>query len=267
MALHKQRNKKRIYYVGQCLLCIFLFIFQVVQAGTSYLVAPGKVDFDLSHPTTQSFIINNNGDSTIRLRIKPIYFPIDSKSVGLGTHLNPETRAIEDLTQYIRVSPKALILRPGQRRDIRVAIRAPIDAQPGDYRSHLLVAMVETDKVKKKEKESEKMSMQLNIKFETAVAILGRKGTRIPSLVINCVRHPDYKELILEINNPTVWRFEGTLAMSSEKQKTPLFKRRIISLRESRQYLLTNVTDEKGLVSLHWQTLGNEISGQTACSL
>lgn len=210
----------------------------------SFLVAPGRVDFDLNRPTTQSFIITNNGDGPIRLSIEPIYLAIDSKSMAAGEHLKPETAALEDLTQYVKVSPRRLSLNPGQRRDIRISLRPPANITDGDYRTHLLVSMMEVARTIKNDVNDENaVGMELNIKMETAVAVYGHKGERQPKLDVGCNIEDASKQLNLSIVNPSVWRFDGFIQVFKSNGPTdkPLYENRLISLRESKKSMLTRL--------------------------
>lgn len=225
------------------LLLIFTCFIPNTWSKNSFLVAPGRVDFDLKRPTTQSFIITNNGDGPIRLTIEPIYLEIDSKSMSAGEHLKPETAKLEDLTNSIRVSPRRLSLSPGQRRDIRISLRPSAELTEGDYRTHLLVKMMEVARTIDSGSEDEgSLGMKLNIKMETAVAIYGHKGDRKPSLNASC--DINNNNLNVTVVNPSVWRFDGFIQVfkSNGPTDTPLYENRLISLRESKKQHLTDFT-------------------------
>ncbi len=225
-----------------------LLLLPTALAKNSFLVAPGRVDFDLSRPKTQSFIITNNGDERIRLKIEPIYFEIDSKSLGAGTHLKPDTAQLENLTPYVRVSPKSLSLAPNQRRDIRISIRTPQDLPEGDYRSHLLVSMMETARVVGTEADPDdpnSVGMELSLKMETAVAIYGHKGKRAGSVNIDCVAGED--GLSIKLTNPTVWRLDGKASVfAANNLQNALATSFFVSLRESEKIIETELPTATG---------------------
>ena len=210
-----------------------LFLPLSAFANNSFLVAPGIVEFDLKKPITQSFIVTNDGDETIRLKITPTYFKIDDRTFSMGKHLSEDTSQIEDLTNSMRVSPKRLSLKPGQRRDIRVSIRPGKDLGDGDYRSHLLVQMLEVARTITNgvAEGGEGMGMNINVKMETAIAIYGSKGQGKPSLEFFCQKNPTNDKFAIQIVNPTVWRFDGQITLT-ENGKT-IFDNRLVSLRGS----------------------------------
>lgn len=252
-------------------LCLCLA--EPALAKNSFLVAPGRVDFDLSRPSTQSFIITNNGDGKIRLNIEPIYFEIDSQSLAAGVHLKPETAKLENITPYIRVSPRTLSLAAGQRRDIRISLRPPKDLVLGDYRSHLLVKMLETARVIKSKKAAGEnaVGMQLNIKMETAVAIYGHLGERDPKLSISCGLNPDNNQFSLVVENTSPWRFDGMVSVFNAKSNnaSPLHQERFVSLRESRRKISTSWKPKgRGPYLLKWG-IGDagESMGSSTCQV
>jgi len=227
-----------MYRFISCLLILTSILYSQAWARNSFLVAPGRIDFNLTRPNTQSFIITNNGDDSIRISIEPLYLEIDSKSLAAGTHLNDEVAAKENLSSYLRVAPKRLSLKPGQRRDVRISLRPPPNLEEGDYRTHLLVRMLDTAHTLKSEADGEQsVGMELQIKMETAVAIYGHKGKKDPKLEISCGLDDETKYFELDIVNPSVWRFDGFIEVTTDSSTEPVFKDRLISLRESRKTL------------------------------
>ncbi|MBL4865314.1 MAG: hypothetical protein JKY67_02935 [Pseudomonadales bacterium] len=255
------------------LLTIALSVFpQISSARNSFLVAPGRVDFDLTRPKTESFIITNNGDGKIRLSIKPTYFAIDSKALALGTSLRPETAEIENLTGFIRVSPRTLSLQPGQKRNIRISLRPPKGLLEGDYRTHLLVSMLEAAQVVKTSNDNPDMlGMELSIKMETGVAIFGHKGERSPILDVACTTDPETNALAFIINNTSIWRFDGMIEVfpSTGSTETPLLTEHIVSYRESRNESSTSwVPTSSGPFFIRWMIADNkEIVGSKTCRI
>ena len=252
------------------IIILWVMIAPVVFAKNSFLVAPGRVDFDLSRPVTQSFIITNNGDGRIRLSIEPVYFAIDSRSLAAGEPLDKVHPEKDDLRPYIRVSPRALSLKPGQRRDIRISIRPPADLAQGDYRAHLLVRMLETAVTQEMQTGPEgSIGMKIDIKMETAVAVYGHVGERQAQFDVACSRNDD-GEMLFDITNPSRWRFEGWFNVfnGSNDQGLPLTRFYVNSLRESRRTVNSKwKPDRTGAFQVRWTDKSGEKSGQFICGL
>ena len=254
------------------IVLLLVFCSGYVQAKNSFLVAPGRVDFDLSRPNTQSFIITNSGDDKIRLSIEPVYFEIDSRSLAAGEPLDKINPGKDDLRPYIRVSPRTLSLNPGQRRDIRISVRASQDMDAGDYRAHLLVRMLETARIEDVVSDDPAaIGMKLAIKLETAVAIYGYLGERQAELAVNCLRG-ERGDLLLDINNPTRWRFEGWFSVNSGQASEvaePLARKHVNSLRESRRQVRMEWSPKSGEeLGIIWRDAKTDVEkGRTQCKL
>jgi len=249
-----------------------LVFVETAQARNSFLVAPGRVDVDLSRPKTQSFIITNNGDDKIRLSIDPVYFAVDSKSLAAGEPISENKVGYDDLHQFIRVSPRALSLQPGQRRDIRISVRAPGDLVQGDYRAHLLVRMVETAMTvgSSNPKDPNSVGMQLNIKMETGVALYGHMGDRDPKIDFQC-RHDESGNVLIQATNTSPWLFDGWVRVFSKgavEGRAPLHEYRLRSIRESRIETNTLWKHAADDLEILWEDPSNEVvRHHTTCSM
>ena len=249
-------------------LAVLMILSALVFADTaiarnSFLVAPGRVNIDLSRPMTQSFIITNNGDEKIRLSIDPVYFAVDSKSLAAGEPIGKHAAGYDDLHEFVRVSPRALSLRPGQRRDIRISIRSPGDLDQGDYRAHLLVRMVETAMTVSSGDltDPNTMGMQLNVKMETGVALYGHMGERNPQIDFQC-RHDESGNVLIQATNTSPWLFDGWVRLfpkGAVEGQAPLHEYRLRSIRESRTETNTHWKHAAGELEILWEDPSNEV--------
>lgn len=231
----------------------------VATAKNGFLVAPGRVQIDVEELKTHTFIITNTGDEQIRLSIEPIYLPIDDPTMKAGTHLRSGVADDENIVDNVRVSPRRLSLKPGQRRDIRVQLKPLSDPRPGDYRAHLLVKMDETAYTTRQKADGENnMNMELNVKMETAVALYGRKDEPVIDLSMSC----DISENgVTEVSttNPTAWRFEGLLS-SGETQSIPL-----VMLRESVRTVAFKLPESADNPTFTLRNLDGETVSEAVC--
>lgn len=201
-----------------------LFTSAPTLADHSFLVAPGRIEAELKSQTTRTVIVTNTGTDSIRLEIFPEYLAIGNEKGQLNvgeSHLSNQA-ATESLADYITVSPKVLKLKPGQRRDVKVNIngkrsRTNKNAKPikedGDYRTHLIVRMKETAATKKVEDpDNDGLSMNLDIKFETAIAIYGRLGEADYSKVKASCNNG-----IFSLENGSDYKIDGTIKTTKEE--------------------------------------------------
>jgi P pilus assembly chaperone PapD len=134
------------------ILLIFLAAFFITSSALSnslFIVAPGVLHLNLKKKRpVESFIVRNTGSERLRLRLTPIYYPINSRSMNMGTPLTKEI--LDDISKNLIVAPRIVSLKPGQKRTIRVAFRKNKKFEPGDYRAHVLVKSVDSIKQKVK---------------------------------------------------------------------------------------------------------------------
>ena len=219
-------------------IVIILFFFNSPLFGAAFFsVAPGVIEFNLKKHQTKSFIVSNSGDERIRLIVRPIYFAIDSKSLRAGIAIDPETANQDDLTKAILISPRVMVLSPGQKRTVRISIRTKKELSPGDYRTHLLISTMEGRKSVSDQSASssgtEGMSIDLNIRMETAIAIYGRVGTADTKLDWRCGKNSQGIFFVQTINQSN-WNFRGWLGIYGPEENSELITEvRLVSLRNS----------------------------------
>ncbi|MDH5527089.1 MAG: hypothetical protein OEY97_07250 [Nitrospirota bacterium] len=272
--MHAQRRFPRPLTTAAVLLASLLGTAMPALAANSFLVAPGRVDMDLTRPRTQVFILTNNGDGAIRLTIEPIYFEVDSASLRAGEPLDAAASVQDDMTPWLRVSPRTVSLQPGERRNIRASVRPPADLPDGEYRAHLLVRMLEPARNMGPTGGDEALTMRLTLKMETAVAIYGHRGRRDGQITFGCHIGAG-GELELVGVNRSIWRYEGTVRayppgtdLTAAPDSRPLFEQPVLLYRESRKATpVIGLKPPPGPLLLQWQAgpMGGQ-SGNTICT-
>ncbi len=252
--------------------CLVLGITPPVKAVSSFAVAPGVLEFDLSNPKTGSFVIRNNGDESIRLMIQPVYFAVDSKSLKAGIALHPQTKFQEDISSLVAVSPRILVLKPSQRRTIRVSVRQPDPLFEGDYRAHLLIRTLKrkhSGRRRRNRDDAKGTTIHLNIKMETAVAVYGRYGKPKTELQWECQRDKEGRLQLIAINE-SKWLYKGwvgTFKYSDLTSSSHLETQRLFSSRESSRRLKFNHSTQE-TIHIRWkQTEESSWSGYRRCRL
>ncbi len=186
-------------------------------ASTSFLVAPGRLEFDINKPITKTFIVTNTGSEQIRLDIEPQYIEIGEDGLRAGKHIKEGVDKVESIESNIRIAPKVLNLKPGERRDVKVRIIAKKD-QEGDYRSHIIVKMKESASKELLSTETDGVNMNLDIKFETALAVYGRKGDAVTDYSLTCGQGT------VSIENASPFKLDGELKTNSDAKNTTILR-------------------------------------------
>jgi hypothetical protein len=218
-------------------------------------VAPTSAEIDLTRPNTISFVVTNNGDGQVRVAVSPIYFPVDSKFMPTAKPLDPKTSMKDDLSSYMIISPKALSLKPGKQRTVRVSVRPPATGfTDGEYRAHVLFAMLDIAESVKAKGNKDSFSMKINFKSETAVVIYGSIGNGLADINTTCELLKNGKTKV-NITNAGKWRFDGWLRILDGDKK--LAEDKIFMTRESTRNTVLNWApkDTKTPVKITWKPL------------
>jgi P pilus assembly chaperone PapD len=268
------KRLKKSFLIFQVLLVLFLLFSFNLNAKNSFLVAPTSAEIDLKKPTTLSFIVTNNGDDNIRLNISPIYFEIGSKFMPPLKALDPKTSKEDSLVPFMKVSPKVISLKPTEQRTVRVSVRPnkELKKKLGEYRAHVLFAMLDIAETlgKKKEAGEKGIGVQLSFKSETAIVIYGSSGKGEAEIVPECSITKNGK-LKLKIKNKGLWRFDGWLRIYDPKDKDKkLVEDRVFMTRQSIKEELLNWKPEEGTksVEINWVPLDEKRkSFKTTCNI
>ena len=236
--------------------CSLLFIPTLLFAKNMFLVAPTSAEVSLEKPSTASFVVTNNGDDRIRVAISPIYFPVDSKYMPSAKPVDPTTTKTDDITPYMVTSPKVVSIKPGDQRTVRVSIRPPAGLKAGEYRAHVLFAMLDIAETIKTKPDKEGLSMKINFKSETAVVVYGSVGTGTAQLNAKCEVLKTGKKTKVTVTNSGDWRFDGWLRIYDGDKKRAEDKMFIV--RNSVRSTVLNwapPADSKDPIKIRWVPL------------
>jgi len=196
---------------------VFSFLFSSSSvANHAFAVAPGHIYINLNQPDTKTFLIRNTGTQLIHLRVRPVFYPIESRALHAGIPLNAVNEKATSLAPYMLISPQALSLQPGQQREVRVSAHVPSTLAQGTYRGHVLVHMMEIAKTTNSHARDSNANIgtTLNLLMEMAVAVYGEKGNGTPTLAFHCSMNKK-QNVIIQATNKTPWHFAGKIRILS----------------------------------------------------
>lgn len=238
-----------------------------IYALNSFLVAPTSAEIKLNRPTTLSFVVTNNGDSRIRISVSPIFFAVGSKFMPPLKRIGGEGDDYDDIAKYMMVSPKVVSLNPGEQRTVRASVRPPSSLKEGEYRAHVLFAMLDVAGSVASKKKGDGLSMKLDFKSETAVVVYGTVGTGSAKLETICSVVKNKTRVA--IKNSGLWRFDGWLTIYGDKDKK-LVEEKVFMTRQTSKDLLLNwapSADQKS-IKINWVPLDEKQKRMTTtCSL
>jgi len=152
-----------------------MLIAPIAQAEKAELMlAPTRFVLDGSQRTVAVDVINK-GDATGSYRIEIIDMAMPEK--GAIRQIPDGQSDPYSLKTYARISPRKVILKPGQDQKVRILLRTPRNLQDGEYRSHLKVTLTEDnlDEVENK-KPSKNLAIVIKPRLAFTIPIILRHG-------------------------------------------------------------------------------------------
>ena len=129
-----------------CWLILTLWLFSA-QAQAVLMITPFRVVLDEKTRTAEVTLLNTTEQTNVyRMSWQ------DKEQTGLGRYINVEMPEENNhgVSEMVRQSPRKVTIEPGKYQRIRLRLRMPSDLPDGEYRSHLVMKMVDED-IKKKE--------------------------------------------------------------------------------------------------------------------
>ena len=126
------RLKNKLLYAIAA-VCIWL---TALPALAGVMIFPNRIEFsDKARSASVSLV--NSSEKTITYRM--FWREVRMQEDGSFLDVTEEEPGDNWLSPYVRFSPRQIILKPGDRQKIRLALRVPNDLPDGEYRSHLIL--------------------------------------------------------------------------------------------------------------------------------
>jgi len=169
------KNRNRFLGLTAVVGILAMLIAPIAQARKAELMlAPTRFVLDDSQRTVAVDVINK-GDATGSYRIEIIDMTMPEKG---AIRQNPDGQTDPNsLKTYARISPRKVILKPGQDQKVRILLRTPRNLQDGEYRSHLKVTLTEDnlDEVENN-KPSKNLAIVIKPRLAFTIPIILRHG-------------------------------------------------------------------------------------------
>jgi P pilus assembly chaperone PapD len=242
---------------------LFRYILMAVLAVSlkpayaDLMVAPTHVVMNLDHPRTESILVINNNPTRVKVSVEAIYNDIKDLK-----HLAGAVPRQDDLSPYIKISPKVIRIEAGRGRYVRIAVHPgpELKGKKGEYRAHLLFKIIEQERHKKDEKVKEKMlTLSGQIQVNVAIPVYGSIGEGGPNMDAIC--RMDGRDTKVTITNSGLWRFDGWLRLydPSNKENKPAAEERIFMPRESIKNITMKFAPQSGKqYDLKWDYVDQE---------
>lgn len=153
------------------LATLLLPVLLASNASASLLISPTRLSFAERERSSKVFLMNTSSETkTYRLEFQQQRHLPDGRYQALNEE---ELASFNIASSMLRFSPRQVTLGPGERQQVRIAVRRPKDLAPGEYRSHLLLAALPGSKDLR---QTEGVGIQLNLRLSFSIPVIVRVG-------------------------------------------------------------------------------------------
>lgn len=141
------------------------------SAYASLLISPTRLAFNERERSAKVFLMNTSSETkTYRLEFQQQTQLPDGRYQSLSKE---ELVSFNDASRMLRFSPRQVTLAPGERQQVRIAVRRPKELAAGEYRSHLLLSALPGTK---EQKQTGGVGIQLNLRLSFSIPVIVRSG-------------------------------------------------------------------------------------------
>ncbi len=165
----------KIAFICAMIAAILPSIPQTASAVGGLLVSPKRVVFG-PNERLQEIRVVNRGEETQKYRISVI-----NRKMMEDGQMQPATQPGENeffADKFLRYGPRQVELGPKETQTIRLMSRLPANAQPGEYRSHILVQEIPEASAAQDAANNADGSVGVNVQaiFGMSIPVFMRKG-------------------------------------------------------------------------------------------
>lgn len=188
--------------IGKILLLVLcVTAFSSASYAKGLVISPKRVVFEKGQRSID-VILANRGDETQTYRISVI----NRKMLENGQLAETDVPAEGEFfaKDYLRYSPRQVVLGPKETQRIRLLSRLKADADEGEYRSHLLIQEVpKAEEAKGASDKAGVLGINVQAIFGMSVPVIMRKGdlsaqAKLSSPKIKMIGKDKYLELAVE---------------------------------------------------------------------
>ena len=206
------------------------------SANAEVLIAPTRVELDRSERSSELVVVNK-GSEEAAFRVS-----IENRRMRLDGSMEPAETALADelfAKDFIRFSPRRIILEPGERQTIRVSAMLNADLEPGEYRSHLRLMAAPLSAGRTLESatqtESDSLSIQLVAIRSITIPIIFRLGdlsaeVEIEDMDLRASDNEGETVLVARLTRTGTRSTYGDIKIFVDGQKEPVYFARGIAL-------------------------------------
>jgi hypothetical protein len=119
-------------------------------------------------------VIKNTGDATGDFNIDLVDMKMEETGMVVP-YASGETPAYSAIP-YIHIAPKSVTLKPGESQNVRLLLRKPENMEPGEYRSHVKVRLVNDNADEPKDPATKDAVISVKANLVIVIPVIVRNG-------------------------------------------------------------------------------------------
>lgn len=153
------------------------------QASAQLLISPLRVIFE-GRDRSATIIITNQSDAAATYRLE--WQEKTATPDGQYIDVSEPTPEMQIASPYVRFSPRQVTLAPGERQQVRLALRRPAELPAGEYRSHLAFVVIdERQRRAARQSGGDGAAIQVFMNLGFAIPIIVRHGNGRPGVSLS----------------------------------------------------------------------------------
>lgn len=157
------------------LLCMFLSTSYALAKQAGIVLLPTRIVLEPKDRNV-TVTVKNNGDATGAYRIELVDMEMPEK--GALKEIAGKKPAPFSAKPFLRISPRQMVLNPGENQNIRILVRRSRGMEAGEYRSHLKVKLID-DNVSTEQNTpapNNNVVIQVKPRFSLVIPLIIREG-------------------------------------------------------------------------------------------
>jgi fimbrial chaperone protein len=164
-------------FLPHLIVAVLAVLFSAVptgQASAQLLISPLRVVFE-GRERSATVIVTNQGNEAATYRLE--WQEKAATADGQYQDVREPDPSMRIASPYVRFSPRQVTLAPGERQQVRLALRRPGDLAAGEYRSHLTFVVID--------ERERRAARQANQGGGAAIQVFMNLGFAIPVIIRN----------------------------------------------------------------------------------
>jgi len=169
---------KNYFYSAYKKTILFIFLISlaylstpILQAGAVF-VSPNRVFFDENQRATRIILLNKS-EKTVTVSFGWDHLVMRDGGALKRLAEGESYPGYKPISEYVKYSPRRVVLRPQQSQKIRLIVQKPADLPPGEYRTHFRIMSQPVEGTEDVQQEGEdRLQLEFRMKVSKSIPLI-----------------------------------------------------------------------------------------------